>query len=59
MNSHRHNDKKNIKFLTLRLWEFNDFELKYPETRYFLTIEAFLFKFLALETPCMKNLGVI
>jgi hypothetical protein len=33
MNSHRHNDKKNKKFLTLRLWEFNDFELKYLETR--------------------------
>jgi hypothetical protein len=32
MNSHRHNVKK-TKFLTLRLWEFIDFELKYLENR--------------------------
>jgi hypothetical protein len=42
MNSHRHNVKKNIKFLTLRLWEFIDFELKYLENRYFPTTETFL-----------------
>jgi hypothetical protein len=33
MNSHRHNGKKTKKFLTLRLWEFIDFELKYFENK--------------------------
>jgi hypothetical protein len=33
MNSHRYNGKKNIKFLTLSLWKFIDFELKYLENR--------------------------
>jgi hypothetical protein len=33
MNSHRRNGKKIKKILTLSLWEFIDFELKYLKNR--------------------------
>jgi hypothetical protein len=59
MDSHRHNNNKNKKFLTLRLWEIIDFELKYLENRKFPTTETFFIKHLVLESPCMQYLGVI
>jgi hypothetical protein len=50
---------KNKKFLTLRLWEFIEFGLKYLKNRKFPINETFFIEFLILENPCMQNVGMI
>ena len=51
--------KKNKNFLTLRLWEFSDFDCKYLGNRNWSVHETFFIEFLALENPFMQNVGVV
>ena len=51
--------KKNKKILTLRQWEFSDFDCNYLGNRNWSAHETFFIEFLALENLCMQNVGMV
>ena len=51
--------KKNKKFLTLRLWEFSDFDCNYLGNLKWSAPGTYFIEFLALENPCMQNVSVV